>query len=103
MQIYNYRDVDGGFTSSNKRITTTKKNSSKSIKTKSIHASRELTSVGKELRVDVFEGLLPHHSRRTFGLKAAIKSLDFLLREARHATQGSHGLWTVTRGRFQLL
>lgn len=65
--------------------------------------SRTLTTVGKELRVDGFEGLLTHHSRRTFGLKAPVQPLDLLLREARHAAQGRHGFWAVTRRRFELL
>lgn len=57
----------------------------------------DLTSLGKELRIDALESFLPDDSRRTLSLEAAIYPLQFGLCESGRATKACQRVWPVSR------
>lgn len=56
-----------------------------------------LTSLGKELRIDALESFLLDDSRRTFGLETAIYPLQLVLREFCRSTKARQRVWPVSR------
>lgn len=61
-----------------------------------LYLKSDLTSLGKELRIDALESFLSDDSRRTFSLESAIYPLQLGLRESGRSTKACQRVWSIS-------